>query len=78
MKIVKLLPSKNIADRYYVDFEDGTTVRANVNIIADLGLFTGRDMSEEEITLFISLLDRAIENMKQYHSKEVPNPCSND
>ena len=35
-------------------------------------------MSEEEIEAFISLLDRAIKNMKQFEPKEVNHSCSND
>ena len=35
-------------------------------------------MSEEEIGQFISLLDRAIDNMKAFQHKEVPDSCSND
>jgi len=48
MKIIKITPSKNVKDRYYVDFEDGTKINANVALIADYSLFTGRELDEDE------------------------------
>ena len=49
MKITKLTPSKNVKDRYYVDLEDGSSIKVNVNLIADYSLYTGRELSDEEL-----------------------------
>ena len=35
-------------------------------------------MTDEEIDLFLRLMDRAIDNMKKLDNKEDPNSCSND
>ena len=35
-------------------------------------------MTDEEISLFLRLMDRAIDNMKKLDNKEDPNSCSND
>lgn len=48
MKIVKITPSKNVQDRYYVDFENGEKINANIALIADYSLFTGRVLDEDE------------------------------
>lgn len=48
MKIVKLTHSEKVPDAYYAEFEDGSTLRVNVALIADYSLFTGRELDEEE------------------------------
>lgn len=49
MKITKITQSKKIADRYTISFEDGTELKANVALIADYSLYTGRDLDSEEL-----------------------------
>ena len=49
MKITKMTPSKRVADRYYLDLEDGSQLRVNVALIADYSLYTGRDLTEAEL-----------------------------
>jgi len=48
MKIEKLTPSKRHKDVYYIDLEDGSSLKIGINQIADFSLFTGRDLSDEE------------------------------
>ena len=48
MRIEKLTPSKKHKDVYYLDFEDGSSLRISINHIADYSLFTGRELTEEE------------------------------
>ena len=48
MKIEKLTPSKKHKDVYYLDFEDGSSLRISINHIADYSLFTGRELTDEE------------------------------
>ena len=49
MEITKMTQSKRVPDRWYAEFEDGTTLRVNIALIADYSLFTGRDLSDEEM-----------------------------
>lgn len=51
--------SKKVQDRYYLDLEDGTSLKVNVNLIADYSLYTGRDLSDEELE---SLKEASVSN----------------
>ena len=59
MKITKMTQSKKVQDRYYLDLEDGTSLKVNVNLIADYSLYTGRDLSDEELE---SLKEASVSN----------------
>jgi regulatory protein len=48
MRIEKITPSKKHQDVYYLDFEDGKSLRVGINQIADFSLFTGRELTDEE------------------------------
>ena len=48
MKIVSLTAGTHGKDRYDVKFEDGSIRKVNTALIADYGLYPGRDMTEEE------------------------------
>ena len=43
-----MTPSVKVEDRYYVDFDDGTSMRVNTALIAQYSLFTGRKFEDEE------------------------------
>ena len=49
MKIIGLTQSKRVQNRYYIELEDGTSLRVNVALIADYDLFTGRELSAQEL-----------------------------
>lgn len=59
MRITKLTPSKKVRDRYCLDLEDGSSVTVNVNLIADHSLYTGRDLTDEELDALRNDADRA-------------------
>lgn len=48
MRVEKITQSKKIPDRWYAELDDGTTLKVNVALIADFGLFTGRELTDEE------------------------------
>lgn len=48
MRIDKITPSKKHKDVYYIDFEDGTSLRVGIAQIADFSLFTGRELLDDE------------------------------
>ena len=50
MKIEKLIKSEHVADRFYAALENGERVKVDVNIIADLSLYAGRELSDAELT----------------------------
>ena len=49
-KVTKLTESKNVKDRWYADIEGGESLKINLAIIADYSIFTGRELSEEELS----------------------------
>lgn len=49
MKVIKMTQSKRVQDRYYLDLEDGTSLKVNVALIADYSLFTGRELADDEL-----------------------------
>ena len=49
MKVEKLVKSEHIADRFYAVLEGGESVKVDINVIADLSLCAGRDLSDEEL-----------------------------
>ena len=59
MKITKMTQSKKVQDRYYLDLEDGSSIKVNVALIADYSLYTGRELSDEELQ---SLKEAALSN----------------
>lgn len=50
MKIDKLTQSKNVPDRWYVDVA-GETLRVDTGAVAELSLFTGRELNDSELDL---------------------------
>lgn len=49
MKIIKMIPSRKTAERYYAEMEDGEKLTVNIAIIADYSLFSGRELEEDEM-----------------------------
>ncbi|MBQ3404569.1 MAG: regulatory protein RecX [Oscillospiraceae bacterium] len=49
MKIIKLVQSRKAADIWYIELDDGGSLRVNLDIIAEFGLFTGRELDEDEV-----------------------------
>ena len=49
MKIIKMTQSKHVADRWYADLEDGSKLQVNLALVADHSLFTGRELTDEEL-----------------------------
>jgi regulatory protein len=48
VKIVKLTRSEKKPDIFYAEFEDGSSLRVNIALIADYSLYTGRELDEDE------------------------------
>ena len=48
MRIEKITRSEKISDRYYLEFEDGTRIKADIAQIADYSLYTGRELTDDE------------------------------
>jgi regulatory protein len=48
MKITKLTRAEKNPDVYYAGFEDGSSLRVNIALIADYSLYTGRELDEDE------------------------------
>ncbi len=48
MTVTKLTQSKNVPGRWYIDLDNGDSLKIDTNIIADYGIYTGRELSEEE------------------------------
>ncbi len=70
MKITKLTQSKKVPDRYYLTLDDGSELKINVAIIADFSLFTGRELTEEELS---SLKQRAGESAAKARALKIVN-----
>lgn len=49
MKIEKLTQSKNVPDRWYLELENGETLKVGIAQIADFSLFTGRELTDDEL-----------------------------
>lgn len=49
MKIKSVTPSKHVKERYIVTMEGGEIIRADLNVIARFDLYSGRELSEEEL-----------------------------
>lgn len=50
MRITKLARSEKNPDVYYAGFEDGSSLRVNIALIADYSLYSGRELDEEEFS----------------------------
>ena len=50
MKIEKLLTSPDRAGRYRVEFEDGTVMRLYRQTVEDFGLYSGKELEEDEFS----------------------------
>jgi len=48
MTIEKLARSEKSADRFILIFEDGSEIRVSASQIADFGLYSGKELAEEE------------------------------
>lgn len=60
MKIEKLTPSQKKPDRYYAEFENGAKLTVNVALIADLCLYTGRELDEDEYKALTASAETAL------------------
>jgi len=49
MKITKMTPSQHVKDRWFAVLEDGTSLKLTVALIADYGLFSGRELTDGEL-----------------------------
>lgn len=50
MTVTALVPSKHVKDRYYLELDGGTEkLTITINQIADYSLFTGRELTDEEM-----------------------------
>ena len=49
MKITKLSQSKKVPDRWYLELENGETIKVGLAHIADFSLFVGRELEEAEL-----------------------------
>lgn len=50
MKLEKLIKSEHIAGRFYAALENGESLKVDIGVIADMGLFAGRELSDDELT----------------------------
>ena len=48
MRLVSLVKSQKISDRWYAEFENGDRISVDTALIADFSLFSGRELSGEE------------------------------
>lgn len=48
MKIVKMIQSKHVPDRWYAELSDGGRLEVNLSMIAQYSLYTGRELTDEE------------------------------
>lgn len=50
MTVTAIVPSKHVKDRYYLELDGGTEkLTITINQIADYSLFTGRELTDEEM-----------------------------
>lgn len=49
MRIEKLAPGPDRAGRYIVSFEDGTAMRLYRQTVEDFGIYTGKELTDEEM-----------------------------
>ncbi|MBQ8974968.1 MAG: regulatory protein RecX [Oscillospiraceae bacterium] len=49
MKILKLTESKHVKERYYIELEGGEIIKVDLNLIARYSLFSGRELTEQEL-----------------------------
>lgn len=49
MRVEKLIKSQHVADRFYAALENGESIKVDINIIADLSLYAGRELTDEEL-----------------------------
>ena len=64
MVIEELKPSKRVRDRWLAVLEDGSILRVSKNQIADLALYAGRELSDEEADRLLEAI--ANENFRSY------------
>ncbi len=50
MKIEKLIKSKKVPDRWLIELEGGETLFADIAVIADSGIYEGKELSDEELS----------------------------
>ncbi len=48
VKVTKLIKSKHMEDRWYAELDNGATIKANLALIADYSIYTGREFTDEE------------------------------
>jgi regulatory protein len=49
MTVEKITPSQKVRDRYYIELDNGETLRADTALIADFALYRGRELTDEEL-----------------------------
>lgn len=59
MKIVSMTQSTRVADRWYIELENGEKLKVNLAMIADHSLFTGRELDNDELETVKSESDKA-------------------
>ena len=57
MVIEELKPSKRVRDRWLAVLEDGSILRVSKNQIADLALYAGRELSDEEADRLLEAIE---------------------
>lgn len=58
MKLIKLARSAKDADRWYADLESGESLKIDTGAVAELSLFSGRELSEDELERLRALASR--------------------
>lgn len=49
-KVTRLFESKHVKGRWYAEIDGGEALRVNVAMIADYSLYTGRELTQEELS----------------------------
>ena len=60
MKIIKMTASKHVKERYYLELENGETIKVDLNLIAAYDLYSGREMDENELELLRGESEKAL------------------
>lgn len=62
MKIVSIVPSKHVKDRFILTMEDESVIKVTIDQIADYSLFSGRDLDGDEYERV--LRDASVSNIR--------------
>ena len=64
MKIEKIAPSQHVANRYLITLSDESILKADLNLIADLDLYPGKELSEAQLQQLREASQRAMAKAK--------------